>query len=204
MISFNATERDALLHTACAMALTFSRQTQKGSDRDKFELWSGIADKFRTYAPEPDGEELAKRLRKRMQGVEFMNPNRPAMMKDIERLNRRLGHEKATDAINAGHGNEYLALLLAWDFVYGKPTDHEAREGNAAEHSGAPVVPGALVEHPLGDSEEHGRRESPDTGGSGEGRVSEDQPVHPPHGGGDGCSDVVSAAPYPSGSSVDF
>lgn len=203
MISFTEAEREALLHAAANNALLFNRKPQKGGDRDKFELWAGIADKFRAYVPDADPEALIKRPRARMQGIEFMNPNRPAMMKDVERLNRRLGHEKATDAIRAGHGNEYLALLLAWDFVYGKPTDHEAREGNAPEHSGAPVVPGAVEpnEPPLGHAFVYGRGEPEAAGEAGAGRVSDDQAAHSPDGSGDGGSGSVQSPPDPPASS---
>lgn len=205
MISFTEAEREVLLAAACNNALLFNRKPQKGGDRDKFELWAGIADKFRAYVPDADPEALIKRLRARMQGIEFMNPNRPAMMKDIERLNRRLGHEKASDAIYDGHGDEYLALLVAWDFVYGKPTNHEAREGSPAEPAGKPELQGAMdaTQPALGDGERDGRGD-PATAGPVEERGICGGENNAPHGSGEGDGGSVPGAPYPSGSSVEF
>ena len=139
-----------------------------------------------------------------MLGVEFMNPNRPTMMNDVGRLNRRLGYEKASDAIHARHGNEYLALLLAWEHVYGIKTSDKPGEANAPEHSGASDLPRDVEGRPVEDTEEQRRREQEAAGEAGDGWVSRDQPAHSPHGGGDGDGDGVPGAPYPSGSSVDF
>lgn len=206
-LELTTAEREVLLHWCAGMTLLFDRKPQKGGDRDKMLLWKGLTEKVRAYEPtdaNPTRSQIIAKMGKMLADAPFDSDQRRTMLSDVRKTNEFTGYDKAANAVMAGHHEIYLTMMLNWSLRYGLETDHEAREGNAAEHSGAPVVPGALVEHPLGDSEEHGRRESPNAGGSGEGRVSEDQPVHPSHGGGDGGSDVVPAAPYPSGSSVDF
>lgn len=56
---------------------------------------------------------------------------------ELRRLNARLGFDKATEAIAAGHGAHYKHLLENWDADDIQATN-EARKGRSLEYQGSP------------------------------------------------------------------